>query len=104
MPSLGYQAGTPTGAVGATGIIDVTWSESVEPVDCTHRGTVAATGASYRAVTGGLVMNEATITCYDADAVISDLRSSGSGYTAVSVEESQPLDGLVTYTITVRQK
>lgn len=104
MPSLGYQAGTPTGAVGATGIIDVTWTESVEPIDCTHRGVAAATGASYRQVTGGFVTNEATITCYDASAVIADLHSSGSGFTAVSVEEGQPLDGQVTYTVTVRQK
>lgn len=104
MPSLGYQAGTPTGAVGATGIIDVTWSESVEPIDCTHRGMAAATGASYRAVTGGLVLNEGTITCYDAQAVIADLHSAGSGYTAVSVEEGQPLDGLATFTVQVRQK
>jgi hypothetical protein len=102
--SLGYQAGTPTGSVGASGIIDVTWSESVDAIDVTHRGLAAATGASYKAATGGLVTNEATITCFDATAVIADLRSAGSSYTAVSVEEGQPIDGAVTYTITVRQK
>jgi len=104
MPSLGYQQGLPTGAVGATGIIDVTWSESVDAIDCTHRGVAAATGASYRQVTGGLVTNEATITCFDAQAVIADLHSSGSGWTAVNVEEGQPLDGQVTFTVQVRQK
>jgi hypothetical protein len=104
MPSLGYQAGTPTGAVGATGIISVTWTEEVAPVDITHRGyATGITGAGYKVSTGGWVTNTAEIECYDASAVIADLRSAGSGFTATKVSENSPLDGAVTFTVTVKQ-
>jgi len=103
MPSLGYQQTGPTGAVGATGIISVTWTEEVSPVDVTHRGDRAASGASYKVSTGGWETNTAEIECYDASAVIADLRSAGSTFTATKVSENSPLDGAVTFTVTVKQ-
>ena len=104
MPSLGYQAGTPTGAVGATGIISVTWTEEVAPVDVTHRGyATGGTGVNYKVSTGGWATNTCEIECYDASAVIADLRSAGSGFTATKVSENSPLDGAVTFTVTVKQ-
>jgi hypothetical protein len=104
MPSLGYQQGLPTGHVGATGIISVTWTEEVSPIDVTHRGdSTGASGAGYKVSTGGWATNTAEIECYDATQVIADLRSAGSGFTATKVSENSPLDGAVTFTVTVKQ-
>ena len=103
MPSLGYQQTGPTGAVGATGIISVTWTEEVAPVDVTHRGDSTASGPNYKVSTGGWATHTAEIECYDATAVIADLRSAGSTFTATKVSENSPLDGAVTFTVTVKQ-
>lgn len=97
--SLGYAAGGPTGANGATGIISVSYSEEVEAIDITHRGVTGG----YRQATGGFVTKTLEIECLDATAVMANLGSTDSGYAVVSVTENQPLDGPVTYNVTVKE-
>lgn len=100
--TLGRAGGTPTGGSSATGIISVTWTVEAETVDVTHRGTVT-TGPYYKAATGGFVTRTCEIECLDASGVISQLHAAGSSYTVTNVSESQPLDGPVTFTVTVKQ-
>jgi hypothetical protein len=99
--TLGRAGGTPTGGTSATGIISVTWTQEAESVDVTHRGTVT-TGPYYKAATGGFVTRTCEIECLDATSVVSALHSAGSGYTVTNVSENQPLDGPVTFTLTVK--
>jgi hypothetical protein len=99
--SLGRAGGTPTGGSSATGIISVTWTRDSETADITHRGTVA-TGPYYKAATGTWVAESCEIECLDATAVVTALHAAGSGYTVTSLTENQPLDGPVTFTLTVK--
>lgn len=101
--TLGRDGGTPTGHNGASGIISVTWSREAEAIDISHRGLVSASGVSYKAATGGFVTRSGQIECLDAKNVISALSSAGTGFIVTSVSESQPLDGPVTFTLTVKQ-
>jgi hypothetical protein len=99
--TMGRAGGAPTGGSSATGIISVTWTQEAESIDVTHRGTVT-TGPYYKAATGGFVTRTAEIECLDATAVVTALHAAGSGYTVMSVTENQPLDGPVTFSITVK--
>lgn len=101
--TLGRDGGTPTGHNGASGIISVTWTREAEAIDVSHRGLVSASGVSYKAATGGFITRSGQIECYDAKSVISGLASAGTGFIVTSVAESQPLDGAVTFTLTVKQ-
>lgn len=101
--SLGYAAGGPTGANGATGIISVSYSEEVEAIDITHRGSQTSVADAFRVATGGFVTKTVEIECLDATAVMTALESAGSGYAVVGVTENQPLDGPVTYNVTVKE-
>jgi hypothetical protein len=102
--SLGYAAGSPTGANGATGVISVSWSNEVEAVDITHRGHgVSGVAGAFRVATGGFVTRTVEIECLDASAVMTALAQAGSGYAVTSVTENQPLDGPVTFTVTARE-
>jgi hypothetical protein len=102
--SLGYAAGTPTGANGATGVISVSYTEEVEAVDITHRGSGSGgVGTAFRVATGGFVTKTVEIECLDATSVMTALAQAGSGYAVTSVTENQPLDGPVTFTVTARE-
>lgn len=100
--TLGRDGGTPTGSTNATGILSVNFTNEVEAVDVTHRGTVT-TGPYYKAVTGGFVTRTVEIECLDATGVITKLHQAGSGYTVTNVSETQPLDGPVTFTVTAKE-
>ncbi len=98
--TLGRDGGVPTGLSSCTGILNVTWTEEVEAVDITHRGS--PTSPAYRVATGGFVTRSPEVECLDASAVVTALHQAGSGYTVVGVVENQPLDGPVTFTVTAR--
>jgi hypothetical protein len=98
--TLGRAGAVPTGLSSCTGIINVTWTESIETIDVTHRGV--STSPAYRQATGGFVTRSPEVECLDATAVMTALHQAGSGYTVVSVTENQPLDGPVTFTVTAR--
>lgn len=111
MPSLGYAVTGSTGttvangaSVNATGIISVSYSEEVEAIDITHRGSqTTGVADAFRVATGGFVTKTVEIECLDATAVMTALQSAGSGYAVVSVTENQPLDGPVTYNVTAKE-
>lgn len=91
-------AALPSG-VNATGIISVSINNECEAVDITHRGVTG----SFRQATGGFTATTYDIECLDASAVMTALEAGPTGgYQVMSVTESQPLDGPVTYTVTVR--
>lgn len=99
--TLGRDGGTPTGHNGASGIISVTWTREAESIDISHRGLVS--GISYKAATGGFITRSGQIECLDAKSVMTSLASAGTGFIVTSVAENQPLDGPVTFTLTVKQ-
>lgn len=99
--TLGRDGGTPTGHNGASGIISVTWTREAESIDISHRGLVS--GISYKAATGGFITRSGQIECLDAKSVMTSLSSAGTGFIVTSVAENQPLDGPVTFTLTVKQ-
>jgi len=101
--SLGYAAGSPTGANGATGVISVNFTTEVEAVDITHRGSATSVADAFRVATGGFVTRTVEIECLDATSVMTSLAQAGSGYAVTSVTENQPLDGPVTFTVTARE-
>lgn len=105
MPSLGYSASLTTGAAsaGVTGVISVSYTSEVEAVDITHRGSATGVASAYRVATGGFQTNTIEIECLDATTVMTKLDEAGSGYAVTSVTENQPLDGPVTFTVTVRE-
>lgn len=91
-------AALPSG-VNATGIISVSINNECEAVDITHRGVTG----DFRQATGGFTARTYDIECLDASAVMTALATGPTGgYQVMSVTESQPLDGPVTYTVTVR--
>jgi len=99
--TLGRAGGAPTGATAPTGIISVTHETTVETVDVTHRGV--STSPAYRQATGGFITRTTTVECLDATAVMTALHLAQTGWTITSVSENQPLDGPVTFTVTVKQ-
>jgi len=99
--TLGRDGGTPTGHNGASGVISVTWTREAEAIDISHRGLVS--GISYKAATGGFITRSGQIECLDAKSVMTSLASAGTGFIVTSVAENQPLDGPVTFTLTVKQ-
>ncbi len=99
--TLGRDGGTPTGHNGASGVISVTWTREAEAIDISHRGLVS--GISYKAATGGFITRSGQIECLDAKSVMTSLSSAGTGFIVTSVAENQPLDGPVTFTLTVKQ-
>jgi len=101
--TLGRDGGTPTGHSNATGITAFQWERSVTPVDVSHRGLVNPSGISYKAVTGGMRTRVGTIECLDATAIIAGLAAANTGFVATSVAENRPLDGPVTFTVTVKK-
>lgn len=104
--SLGYAATGATGqsAMGVTGIISVSYTEEVEAIDITHRGSsVSGVADAFRVATGGFVTKTVEIECLDATTVMTKLAEAGSGYAVTSVTENQPLDGPVTFTVTARE-
>ncbi len=114
MPNLAYTSPSVNGpgasgvdalAVGVTGVISVTWTDEAESVDITHRGRATSTGTAFRVATGGFLASTIEIECLDATAVMTalDTGRNGSGYQVMSVTENQPLDGPVTYNVTVRE-
>ena len=114
MPNLAYTnpsvsgpgaAGVDALSVGVTGVISVNWTDEVEAVDITHRGSATDVGTAFRVATGGFLASTIEIECLDATAVMTALATgpNGSGYQVMSVTEKQPLDGPVTYNVTVRE-
>jgi hypothetical protein len=106
MPQLGYAATGATGqsAMGVTGIVSVSYTEEVEAIDITHRGSsVSGVADAFRVATGGFVTKTVEIECLDATTVMTKLAEAGSGYAVTSVTENQPLDGPVTFTVTARE-
>jgi hypothetical protein len=101
--SLGYAAAGPTGVNGATGVISVNFTEEVEAIDITHRGSATSVADAFRVATGGFVTRTVEIECLDATTVMANLVQAGSGYAVVSVAENQPLDGPITYTVTCKE-
>jgi hypothetical protein len=103
--SLGYDATGATGqsAMGVTGIISVSYTEEVEAIDITHRGSATGVASAFRVATGGFVTKTVEVECLDATTVMTKLAEAGSGYAVTSVTENQPLDGPVTFTVTARE-
>lgn len=101
--TLGRDGGTPTGHNNATGIISFQWERTVTPVNVEHRGTVNPSGISYKAVTGGMLTRVGTLECLDATAVMSGLAAANTGFVVTNVAENRPLDGPVTFTLTVKK-
>jgi len=101
--TLGRDGGTPTGHNGASGVISVTWTREAEAIDISHRGLATGSGISYKASTGGFITRSGQIECLDAKSVMTSLASAGTGFIVTSVAENQPLDGPVTFTLTVKQ-
>lgn len=103
--SLGYAATGATGqsAMGVTGIVSVSYTEEVEAIDITHRGSATGVANAFRVATGGFVTKTVEIECLDATAVMTKLAEAGTGYAVTSVTENQPLDGPVTFTVTARE-
>jgi len=113
MPILGYNPTGSTGPgasgvlsldVGVTGVISVNWTDEVESVDITHRGSATGVSSAFRVATGGFLARTIEIECLDASVVMSHLATGPTeGYQVMSVTENQPLDGPVTYNVTVRE-
>lgn len=104
--TLGRSASLASGpaVLGVTGVINVTFTEEAETIDITHRGNNAS-NAAYKVATGGFVTRTWEVECLDATPVVSkvDDDSATSGYYVMSVSENQPLDGPVTYTVSIRE-
>lgn len=98
--TLGRAGDVPTGLSSCTGIVNATVQYSVETIDITHRGV--STSPAFRQATGGFVTRSFEVECLDAAAAITALHQAGSGTTVVSVVENQPLDGVITFTITAK--
>lgn len=104
--SLGRAASLASGpaVLGVSGVINVTFTEEAETIDITHRGDYSA-NAAYKVATGGFVTRTWEVECLDATAVVSkvDDDAATSGYYVMSVAENQPLDGPVSYTVSIRE-
>ena len=101
--TLGRDGGTPTGHNNATGITSFQWERTVTPVNVEHRGTANPSGISYKSVTGGMLTRVGTIECLDATAVMAGLAAASTGFVVTNVAETRPLDGPVTFTLTVKK-
>ena len=101
--TLGRDGGTPTGHNNATGITSFQWERSATPINVEHRGTVNPSGISYKAVTGGMRTRVGTLECLDATAVMAGLAAANTGFVVTNVAEARPLDGPVTFTLTVKK-
>jgi len=117
MPNLAYTFEGATGAtgpgasgvdslnIGVTGVISVNWTDEVESVDITHRGSATGVDSAYRVATGGFLSRTIEIECLDASTVMTALATgpNAEGFQVMGVTENQPLDGPVTYNVTVRE-
>ena len=122
MPNLAYTFDGATGAtgpgasgvdslnIGVTGVISVNWTDEVESVDITHRGSATgengpSVATAFRVATGGFIARTIEIECLDASTVMTALATgpNAEGFQVMSVTENQPLDGPVTYNVTVRE-
>lgn len=80
-------------------IISVTKTDEAETIDVSHR-TNSQSG--FRIYEAGLPSQTFEIECYNVGGAMTSLVSNGNGLQVMGVSESGSVDGVVTYTITVR--
>lgn len=97
--SLGKNGTAP--AFGA-GIISVSISTESELIDVTNR-TNAGTGLGYKVQDTGFTATTYEVECHDGSAAYTELlQNTTSGYTVVSMTENAAVDGVKTYTLTLK--
>ena len=98
--SLGKNGSAP--AFGA-GIISVSVNEEAELIDVTNR-TNAGTGLGYKTQTVGFSATTYEVECHDGSAAFTELTTdTQSGFTVVSMTENAAVDGVKTFTLTLKK-
>ena len=92
------RTGTLDAGYGAE-IISVTKTDEAEAIDVSHRGN---TSGGYRIYDTGLTSTTYEVECYNAAGAVASLTANGTGLQVMGISESGAVDGVVTYTITVR--
>lgn len=96
---LGKNGTTP--AFGA-GIISVSINTESELIDVTNR-TNAGTGLGYKQQTTGFTSTTYEVECHDGSAAFTELTTdTQSGFTVVSMTENAAVDGVKTFTLTLK--
>jgi len=87
------------------GIISATYTQECETIDISNRANVGGTaGAPGRKVAkAGFLTKTWEIECHDPDGLATSLAAAGTSWSIVSITENIPIDGAVTYSVSVKE-